>query len=255
MEQRVSSDFAAERRLAVTPEIAGWTGLTFRTYGFRAGHPIDGESVDDEVCMLFLTGSATVRVDGEIWDVEGRADVFSGPPHCIYLPPRRSYLLSPRTDCEVAYARMPARGRFSPRFMPPGALTTQEWGAGNTRRQVTTLLGAGDTEHLLCLEVRTPPGNWSDCPVHEQDAPAPDPGREATLAEVCYHRIDGEAGWALQRLRSDDGAVDDAIVIRHGDAVMVRQGSHPAVAAPGHPLYTLHVLAHDAPSTRSDAEK
>jgi len=253
MEQRVSSDFAAERRLAVTPELAGWTGLTFRTYGFHAGHPIDGESVDDEVCMLFLAGSATVRVDGEIWDIEGRSTVFSGLPHCIYLPPHRSYLLSPRTDCEVAYARMPAQGRFAPRFIPPGALTAEERGAGNTRRQVTTLPGAGDTEHLLCLEARTPAGNWSDCPVHEQDTPAP--GREATLAEVCYHRIEGETGWALQRLRSDDGAVDEAIVIQHGDAVMVRQGYHPAVAAPGHALYTLRVLAHDATSADPAEDK
>lgn len=244
MEHKIASDFTAERRLAVTPELASWDDLTFRTYRFNVGHPIEGESVDDEVCMLFLTGSAEVRVDDQTWTVEGRADVFSGLPHCIYLPPQRTYLLTPHTDCEVAYARARAQGCFAPRFIPPSALTAEERGAGNTRYRVTSVLGPGDAEHLLCLEVQTPAGNWSDCPVHEHDAPTSP--YEADLAEVCYHRTTPETGWAVQRLYSDDGALDEAVVVRDGDAVMVRRGRHPVVAAPGHALYTLHVTIADS---------
>ncbi len=241
MEHKISSDFTAERRLAVTPDVAGWKGLTFRAYMFRAGQPIDGESVDDEVLMLFLGGSATVRVGEQTWDVDGRDDVFSGPPHCIYLPPRHSYLLTPRTDCEVAYARARAEGRFAPRFIPPS--DQGEPGQGGDARRVTTLLGPGEAERLLCAEALTPPGAWSGCPLYEDDEFASRRGAE--LAEVCYHRIDPRTGWAIQRLYAD-GGTDAAVVVRHGDAVMAPGESHPVVAAPGHALYTLHVLADES---------
>lgn len=248
MQHKISSDFTAERRLAVTPDVAGWKGLTFRTYMFRAGHPIDGESVDDEVLMLFLGGSATVQVGEQTWDVDGRDDVFSGPPHCIYLPPRRNYLLTPRTDCEVAYARARAEGRFAPRFIPPSADSAdsadRERASGGARRRVTTLLGPGEAERLLCAETWTPAGSWGHCPLREEDDELAARSR-ADLAEVCYHRTDPGTGWAIQRLYAD-GGMDTAVVVRHGDAVMVRGESHPVVAAPDYALYTLHVLADES---------
>jgi len=245
MEYKISSDFTIERRLAVTPDAAGWKGLTFRTYMFRAGHPIDGESVDDEVLMLFLGGSATVRVGEQTWDVDGRDDVFSGPPHCIYLPPRHSYLLTPRTDCEVAYARARAEGRFAPRFIPPRDQRQGGQARGGDGQRVTTLLGPGEAERLLCAEAWTPAGSWGDCPLYEHEEVELAARRGADLAEVCYHRIKPKAGWAIQRLYAD-GGTDAAVVVRQGDAVMVRGESHPVVAAPGHALYTLHVLADES---------
>ena len=95
-------DSAHGRTLAVTPEIAGWADLTFRTYLFRAGHQLDGESAGDEVLAVFLRGSATMRVGDHMWEVDGRSDPLSGPPICVYMPPRHAYLLTPHTDCEVA---------------------------------------------------------------------------------------------------------------------------------------------------------
>lgn len=227
------------RTLAVTPELAGWAGLTFRTYLFRAGHPVDGESVGDEVLTIFLYGSATMRVGDRKWEVVGGIDDSCGESHLVYMPPRHTYLLTPHTDCEVAYARAPAEGRFPPRLITPGTQAVVDLSSGKTRHQVTSVLGPGEAEHLLCAEVLTPAGNWSDCPL--QGFGVAPPARGVARAELCYHRISSQDGWAVQRLYSDDGAVDEAVVVRDADAVLVREAYHPAVASPDCSLYTLHV--------------
>src|SRR5947209_1338886 len=108
----VSSDFTAERHLAITPDLAGWSTLTFRTYTFSAGKITNGEAVDDEVCMLFLSGKAVVQVGQHSWTINGRASVFDGLPYCIYLPPQARYILTPHTDCQLAYARARSTGQL-----------------------------------------------------------------------------------------------------------------------------------------------
>lgn len=234
-----ADESAYGRTLAVTPEIAGWAGLTFRTYLFRAGHPVDGESVGDEVLTIFLYGSATIRVGDREWEVVGGIDGSPGRPHMVYMPPRHTYLLTPHTDCEVAYARAPAEGRFPPRLITPGTQAVVDLGDGTTRHGVVSVIGPGEAEHLLCAEVWTPAGNWSDCPLQGHGVATQ--ARGAVLAELCYHRIAPLDGWAVQRLYSDDGAVDEAVVVRDADAVLVRGAYHPAVAAPDSALYSLHV--------------
>ena len=242
MQHKIASDFSAERRLAVTPEIAGWPHLTFRTYGFPQGHPIDGESVDDEVCMIFLAGSATVTVGAQTWSVNRDADVFTGPPQCIYLPPHHNYLLTPLSDCEVAYARWPARGVFAPHVIAPETMAVEERGSGDTACRVTHILRAGEAEHLTCAEVLIPPGHWYEDTTPEGGAAE---GAGGAAGSVWYYRLAPASGWALQRLNldSDDSALDEALVLRHGDAVIVRGGRHPVVAAPGYHLYGLHISA------------
>lgn len=240
MQHRIASDFGAERRLAVTPEVAGWPHLTFRTYGFAAGHPIDGESVDDEVCMMLLAGTAIVAVGEHTWSFDRSAGA-AGPPQCIYLPPRHHYLFTPLTDCEVAYARWPARGERPPRFIAPETLKVDERGSGATAHRVTPVLRAGEAEHLLCTEIVLPPGHWyEDAPT---DAGLASGGRVAVPGTVRYYRLAPTSGWALQRLSADDGTLDEALVIRHGDAVMVRGGRGSVVAAPGCQLYCLQIGA------------
>ena len=240
MPHKIASDFSAERCLAISPEIAGWPHLTFRTYQFASARPIDGESVDDEVCMLFLAGSATVQVDGHSWPIDRDAEVFARPPQCLYLPPRHTYLLTPRTACEVAYARWPARGLFAPRFIAPETLVVEERGSGATAHRVTHILRAGEAEHLVCAEVVVPPGHW--CPESPLKQCLDDLARDDAPGIVSYYRLAPTSGWAIQSLY-DDEAPDEALVIGHGDAVMVRHRRHPVVTAPGARLYSLHIGA------------
>lgn len=237
---KCASDFSAERRLAVTPEVAGWEHLTFRTYGFTAGRPIDGESASDEVCMVLLAGTASVTVGHQTWSLARDGEELSGPPHCLYMPPGERYLFEPRTDCEVAYARWPAQGLYPPRLIAPPAAPPEERGHGAGAYRVRTLLGPGEAEHLLCAEIMIPPGHWClDLPLAPPDAP----GRAVAPGSVCYCRFNAPEGWALSRHYDEAGGVDEALVIRHGDALILHAERYAVAAAPGSALYCLRIGA------------
>ena len=248
MIHKVISDYTAtihiegtgdvERRLQVTPEIAGWEYLYFRTYTYRKGMVINGESAGEEMVMVLLSGSVVMEVEGQRWELDGRSTVFDGRPHTIYLPPHYDYKMTVRADSDCAYSRAPAKGLLKPRYIPPEALKVEKVGEGLFEHQVTHILDCGDAEMLLCVEVHTPAGHWSDFPGHRHISLIGGP-----VNAVHYHRFRSARGWGLQRLYSADGSLDQALVVHTGDAVMVRQSAHPVVASPAADMYTLNFLA------------
>ena len=233
-----------ERRLEVTPAIAGWQYLSFRTYTFRAGQVIDGESAEDEMSMVLLSGRVTIEIDGPggsaTWECDGRASVFDGtPPYTIYLPPGHTYKTTVHADADCAYGRAPAEGNLTPKLVRPHETTIATTSDGG---KVTRILSPGDTEHLLCQERVIEPRRWAGIPPHRHAVE--NPPDEVYLEEVSYYRFEHDTGWAIQLLRSGDG--DEAFVLRHGDAVIVRGGEHPVAA--GARLYALTYMAGPAPA-------
>lgn len=243
---RVSSDWDAriwfegtgwaERRLEVTPAIAGWDFLSFRTYTFRAGQVIDGESAADEMSMVLLSGAITMEVAGpdhsgwsDTWEMRGRSDVFDGPPFALYLPPGHTYKLTVHADADCAYGRAPSTGARPPRLIRPEEAVIEPSREGSP--QVTRVFGSDVAESLVCSQVVIPAGAWGFTkPV---DAGAHN--------EVTYVRMRPESGWAVQRLIGPDG-LDETFALRHGDAVVVRGGERPMAAGPGTDVYVLRYL-------------
>lgn len=236
----------AERRLEITPAIAGWSYLSFRSYTFRAGQVIDGESATDEMCMVLLSGDISFEAAGQSWHCQGRDSVFGGLPYAVYLPPGYQYRMTVHSDADCAYGRAPATGTYPPRLIGPADVRVEMRGGHNVTRQITHILDPGEAEKLLCVEVYTPSGNWSSYPPHKHDAHRPP--EEVELEEVYYYRIEPPDGWAMQRLYTDDRSIDDVVLAQHGDAIMIRQGYHPVVAAPGYDVYYLNFLAGAEPS-------
>lgn len=256
MRHKISSDWDAriwidgvgdaERRLEITPAIAGWASLSFRTYTFRAGQVIDGESATDEMCMVVLSGSITMEAAGQAWVCDGRASVFDGRPHVIYLPPGNTYRMTVHRDADCAYGRAPAKGARSARLITPDEIAIETVSQGNVAGQIAHLLTPGDAEQLRCVEVSTPAGHWSPHP--PLGGVLPEPSGDSTREEVVYVRFTPEDGWALQRLSTTDPDHDEVIIARHGDAVMIRGEAFPIVTAPGADLWSLHFFASPTPS-------
>ena len=258
VQHKVSSDWDArvyfegagevERRLEVTPAIAGWELLSFRSYTFRAGLVMDGESADDEMCMVLLSGSLTMEVAGDGWSdawvCEGRLNPFEGFPHVVYLPPRHTYRMTVHTDADCCYGRAPATGAKPPRFVTPeqAAKRSGMWQEAHDRYQILQhILEPGDAERLTCFETISPEGGFSRWP-EERSSEAGSPIVSARN-EVNHYRFEEPAGWGLQRLVTGDGADDEALVVRHGDTVIVRGGSYPVSTAPHSRMYTLTFVA------------
>ena len=103
-------------------------------------------------------------------------------------------------------------------------------------------------DRLMCVELLTPDGNWSSYPPHKHDGTD---GCPVTNEEIYYFRVGhvGDTafdrdGFALHRTYTADGTVDVNVAVGDGDVFLIPRGYHgPCVAAPGHPLYYLNVLA------------
>ena len=205
--------------------------------GFEALR-LDGrvERRDDarETCVVLLSGHASLFGLGDA----RRATPFDGPPVALYVPPRVAWWVE--GEGEVAVCTAPAQGTLEPRLLASPELVTR--GDGSEERYIANILmEAEPAESLLVTEVVTPAGHWSSYPPHKHDTDAmPD---EALLEETYYHRLRGGSGFAFQRVYTDDGSLDEGVVVQDGDVVLVPRGYHPVAGDARADLYYLNVMA------------
>ena len=223
-------------RVAVTPQSAGWTYVGFEVC--RLDGPLERVEDRRETCVVVLEGTCALPAGDETWQRLGRSSVFDEPPTALYVPPRCPW--SAAGDAEIAVCTAPASGSLPPRLLDAPQLSGRGEGI-EERRIANILMEAEPAESLLVTEVVTPAGHWSSYPPHKHDVD--DPPRETALEETYYHRLRNPNGFALQRVYTDDGSLDEAIAVGHGDVVLVPRGYHPVVADARHDLYYLNVMA------------
>jgi 5-deoxy-glucuronate isomerase len=237
--------------LAITPDSAGWAYCGLRIVRLGAGEERHLATGGEEFAVLPLAGSATVEVDEQAFELEGRASVFARVTDWAYLPIESDVRITSADGAELALASARAERRFEPAYVPAADVPIEIRGAGQATRQVTNFLAPGAfdaVDRLIAVEVLSPDGNWSSYPPHKHDDT---PGSLANNEEIYYFRIGkigsvatSDEGFALHRTYTADGSIDETVVVRDGDAFLVPRGYHgPTVAAPGYPLYYLNVMA------------
>jgi 5-deoxy-glucuronate isomerase len=225
-------------RSPVTPESAGWEYVGFEV----VNPPYAGHTGERELCLVVVEGTCSVSSEHGDWpDLGGRESPFAGRPDAAYLPPGTEFELS--GNAEVALCTAPAPdGGAQARVLPGEDVEVETRGFGAQERTVTPILmGDSEADSLLVCEVLTPPGHWSSYPPHKHDRDAlPE---ESLLEETYYHRIDPPTGFALQRVYTGDGNLDETLAVRDRDVVLVPRGYHTVSAPPGYAVYYLNVMA------------
>jgi 5-deoxy-glucuronate isomerase len=221
----------------VTPESAGWSYVGFEALTLRPGEPVERDTGAGEHCVVVISGRCSI---GDWRSLGGRPDPWSGRPDAAYLPPGTRYVLE--GDGEVAICSAPAGEGAAARVLPGEDVEVETRGhAAHERTIHPILMGDQAADSLLVCEVLTPPGHWSSYPPHKHDRDAmPD---ESFLEETYYHRISPPHGFALQRVYTADGDLDETLTVRDGDIVLVPRGYHTVSAPPGYALYYLNVMA------------
>jgi 5-deoxy-glucuronate isomerase len=229
----------------VTPATAGWEHVGFAVHRLAGGVERTWQSPDRELCIVMLAGVADVVAGSRVWTgVGGRAGVFDGRPYAVYVPPAMPVRVRAVTDeVEIALCWAPApAGELPAALITPDDIDVEVRGSGAAERHVHPILMEDrPAERLLVVEVLTPAGHWSSFPPHKHDRD--DPPRETLLEETYYHRIRPEQGFALQRVYTDDGSIDETLSVADGDVVLVPRGYHTVSAPPGYDLYYLNVMA------------
>jgi 5-deoxy-glucuronate isomerase len=225
----------------ITPEIAGWEFVSFEVVVFD-GQTVSFAADGNERALVPLSGIVTASVDGTDHVFGGRASVFDGLGHCLYIPRDTAVTITASAGAELAIASTPATTKHDVVLVTPGDLPIEARGAGNASRQVSTLIPPTfPADRLLVIEVWTPGGNWSSYPPHKHEH---DQEGEAQLEETYYYRLrNPETGWAIQRAYSPERGFELAETVRDGDICLLPWGYHTTVAAHGHDLYYLNVMA------------
>lgn len=256
----------------ITPEQAGWDYISFQIRRLDAGQSWSFASGENELAIVNLTGRYRVSSNRGDWqNIGGRANVFAGGAHALYLPRHTEFTITAEEAGEYAVTWVPTDEDHEPWLIRPEDVPVSVRGGDNVSRQINDLLPPGSPVHRLVLvEVYTPSGGWSSYPGHKHDVHIEDESGnliEADLEEVYYYKITSEPqandrnnsdpnGLAYQRVYTDENSplhqagypINALVMVHDGEAVLVPEGYHPVVSVPGYTSYYLNVLAGSAQS-------
>ncbi|MFI5916730.1 5-deoxy-glucuronate isomerase [Dactylosporangium sp. NPDC051541] len=220
--------------------------LDFSLLKLTAGQSFSGESGDREMLAVLLGGTASFTVgDQKFPSVGGRANVFAGKPHSVYIPAGTSFTIEAGSAVEIALPSAPSDLATEPYVIEPSKVASGRWGAANfgrTYHQILTEIAQPDlpARRLIVGETYTPSGNWSTYPPHRHKHDNL-PG-EAQHEEMYYFRVNPSDGFGICRMYTDEGYEENFTARDHG-VHMMPEGYHTVVSAPGYTTYYLWFLA------------
>jgi 5-deoxy-glucuronate isomerase len=235
----------------VTPESARWAESSLQVVELDDSQRIELTTGGTEVMILPLVGGGRIVCDGETFELSRRESVFAGPADMVYLGIDQTYTLSGEGRFAICGAR--ATRSFPNRRVAAADVPVELRGAGNCSRQVHNFGTATtfEADALIACEVITPGGNWSSYPAHKHDE---NTDVETQLEEIYYFEIDdspaGTPGFGYHRVYgTPQRPIEVLEEVRSGDVVLVPHGYHgPSIAAPGHHMYYLNVMAGSGPN-------
>lgn len=228
----------------ITPAFAGWRYVGFSAWSILAGESCTLPAVDEEQCLVILSGIAEVKVNHQsIGQLGQRMSVFEDTaPAAVYIAPQQALALSAHTELEFALCSAPSQGNHATRIIDPASMARETRGQGTNTRHVRNILPEDQpADSLLVVEVRTPSGHWSSYPPHKHDTDAIP--HETFLEETYYHRLNPSQGFCFQRVYTDDASLDETMSVTDRAVVLVPKGYHPVGVPHGYESYYLNVMA------------
>jgi 5-deoxy-glucuronate isomerase len=229
----------------VTPESAGWGYVGFALHRLGPGERTTGATGGREVILVLVEGRARIAGAGRDWGEMGdRVTVWDRtPPHALYLPGGSDWEAEAATACTLAVCSAPGHGGHAAQRIGPEGIELAPRGRGTNARFVNNIAmeGRDVADSLLVTEVFTPSGHWSSYPSHRHDED--DFPRMTYLEETYYHRLNPAQGFAVQRVYTEDGSLDETVAVQDGDVTLVPRGHHPVGVPYGYDLYYLNVMA------------
>lgn len=248
LHRRATATAGGPYSVQITPETTGWVHASLRVVELPPGGQHTWATGGEEMVVLPLEGSAEVSCEGASCTLSGRPSVFAGPTDFAYLPVGAEVGLRSASGGRFALCGARAGQRLPFRHGRAADVPVELRGAGQCSRQVHNFAMAGvfAADRLIACEVITPGGNWSSYPPHKHDEES---AVESELEEIYYYEVapgpGGEPGMAYQRAYgTDERPIELMAEVRDRDVVLVPHGWHgPSMAAPGHDLYYLNVMA------------
>jgi 5-deoxy-glucuronate isomerase len=190
------------------------------------------ETGERETALLAMHGRCTIKVDG-IAHVINQYDA-------IYVP--RGCAVEVTTDSSVDLVECAAEvaGDYPLQLVPYEQVKqnpAQKFTAGgaSTSRDLNIVIGDNvNAGRILMGFTKSQPGNWTSWPPHEH----------TELLEEVYVYFDMPApAFGIQLVYTSPETPEFMTIVREGDAVLMPAGYHPNVAAPGHGINFIWMMA------------
>ncbi|WP_437553557.1 5-deoxy-glucuronate isomerase [Sorangium sp. So ce367] len=222
------------RRLSVTPADSPMKRLHYGRILLDGTTPeARFETSGREVGLLCMAGECAVKVNGGEVIALGRYDA-------LYVP--RGSTVEVRTSSSVDLVECGAEveGDYPlqvVRYKDVEQNPSLKFKAGGdaTTRELSVLLGKNvQAGRIVAGFTRSAPGHWTSWPPHEH----------TDLLEEMYVYFDmPPPAFGVQLVYTAPEAPEVVTVVRDGDAVLMPAGYHPNVAAPGHSINFVWLMA------------
>ena len=200
---------------------------------------------ESETAFVILGGTCDIRFGDTEWTHVGqRRTVFEGKAAAAYIPRHTSVHVSTPWSVKIAVIQSPIGEDTAPWLVKPEDVKTVVLGKPTWKRDTHFIIDDRvPSKRLYVGEAFVHPGNWAGFPPHKHDMD--DMPSEAVLEEFYYYLFHPQQGFAIQRLYTGDGGLDETYVVKNDDLVEFPKGYHPIVNAPGYNCYFLWAMAGD----------
>jgi len=221
------------RFVSVSPENSAMAHLCYGRIRLDATHSrVAFQTESRETALLCMHGCCTISVSGTAYEL----DTYDA----IYIPRGSDISVTTSKDVDLVECAAEVTGRYPlqiVRYSDIEKNPSLKFTAGgpSTTRHLNIVIGKNvEAGRILMGFTRSMPGHWTSWPPHEH----------TDLLEELYVYFDMPApGFGIQLVYTQPDKPEFLDFVREGDAVLMPAGFHPNVAAPGHCINFIWMMA------------
>jgi 5-deoxy-glucuronate isomerase len=234
------------RHLAVSPKNSDLEYLHYgriRLNAVAAGtaqRSVAFETGPRETGLLCMKGSCRLLVTLAGATDAPRQSIELGLYDAVYVPRGCALEVSTEGEADLVECAAEVSGDYPlqiVRYADVAQTPSLKFSAGGdaSRRDLNIVIGSNvQAGRIVAGFTRSAPGNWTSWPPHEH----------AAILEEAYVYFDMPApAFGVQLVYSSTEQPECAQIVRDGDAVLMPAGYHPNVAAPGHSINFIWMMA------------
>ncbi len=217
--------------------------LEFGIIELYKGDKVCINTEDHEIAFIILGGHADFCFDDTEWKaVGGRRSVFEGKATSVYMPRNKTVIITGCEHVKIAVCGTKIDVDTEPEIVRPERVRSVLLGVPPWERDSHFIIdNTTNAKRLTIGEAFVTPGNWAGFPPHKHDVN--EMPQEGVLEEIYYFLFQPEQGFAIQRLYTTDGTIDETYTVKQDDLVEFPMGYHTTVGAPGYNTYFLWLMA------------
>ncbi len=221
------------RNISVSPSNSVMAHLHYGRIILAADEPRVAFSTEKrETALLSMRGACSITVDGTRYDI--------GLHDAIYIPPGSAVVVETTGEVDLVECAAEVSGTYPLQVVRYAELATNpklkfRAGGESTSRDLNIVVGDNvKAGRILMGFTRSLQGNWTSWPPHEH----------TKMLEELYVYFDmPPPAFGIQLVYDKPEAPEFVTIVRDGDAVLMPSGYHPNVAAPGHGINFIWMMA------------